>query len=112
LNYIQVPISAVLFLGDKGNRIRPKLYAGIYAASLQNSNDGGVTVVGQTAFNKLDVGGQVGVGLNYRLRSRTWLNIDLGYTAGLTTLSDSPTGKIRNKGYNLNVGLAIPLFGS
>lgn len=111
LNYIQVPVSAVLFLGAKGNRIRPKLYAGLYAATLQNGNDGGVTVVGQSAFNKFDVGGQVGVGINYRIRPRTWLNVDLGYTAGFTSLSDSPNGNIRNKGYNLNAGLAFPLFG-
>lgn len=114
-NYIQVPVSAVLFLGDQGNRIRPKLYAGIYAANLQNGGDAanvGPTLIGQTKFKNFDFGGQVGLGFNYRVLPRTWLNVDLGYTAGLLNIAETPSsGIIRNKGYNLNVGLAFPLFG-
>ncbi|MFB0907636.1 MAG: hypothetical protein ACJAZY_001210 [Spirosomataceae bacterium] len=113
-NYLHVPVSAVYFFGESGNRIRPKVYAGIYAASLTNGNNdaaNNVVIAGQSNLNSFDIGGQVGLGFNYRIRSRTWLNVDLGYMAGVVPVIDTPTGKLRNEAYNLNVGVSFPVFG-
>ena len=113
LNYIQLPISGVYYFGQAGDRVRPKIYAGVYAAALTNGADADANDIiglsGQTRFRDYDAGGQVGVGLNYRVQSRTWLNVDLGYTAGFVSVSESPNENLRNQGFNLNIGLSFPL---
>lgn len=47
LNYIQVPITAVYYFAKAGNQIRPKVFAGMYLASLINAtNKNGNKIVG------------------------------------------------------------------
>lgn len=111
LNYLQVPVSAVYNFGNVLNRIRPKAYAGIYVASLRNGGDGmeGPMGVNQAEFESFDAGGQVGIGLDYRLRSNALLAIEVGYSAGVVGLADSPDGKPRNGAYNATVGWIFPI---
>lgn len=110
LNYIQLPISGVYYFGQAGNRLRPKIYAGVYAAALTNGEaDDVLSLGGQTKFEDFDAGGQIGLGFNYRIQSMTWLNVDLGYTGGLVNVSEFQGDNIRNKGVNLNIGLSFPI---
>lgn len=113
LNYFQVPVSAVYYLGNSGNRLRPKVFAGLYGASLTNSdenNDNSIVVNGQTDYKSFDAGGQLGLGFNYRVRPRSWLNVEVGYTQGFVGVSEFQGDNLRNQGYNVNVGLSFALI--
>jgi hypothetical protein len=113
LHYIQLPVSAVYFFGDEGQQFRPKVYAGLYVASLlkatHKSGDEVLATDGTPMYNKLDVGGVLGLGFNYRIKSRTWLNVDAGYNAGFSDLTNNPIDKYHNKAFSLNVGVSFPV---
>ncbi len=111
LNYLQVPISGVYYFGQAGNRLRPKAYAGFYVGSLISGGTGtdASSVNRENDFTSLDAGGQIGLGFNYRVSPKTWLNAELGYTGGLVGVFDSQATNVRNRGFNLNVGLSFPV---
>lgn len=112
LNYIQLPVSGVYYFGDAGNRFRPKVFLGLYVGSLLNAtydNGDDIKVNGADGYKKFDFGGQVGLGFNYRLKSRTWLNVDAGYNAGFVELSDNLGSDLKNRAFNLNVGVSFPV---
>jgi len=60
----------------------------------------------------LDIGGQIGLGFNYSLKERTWLNVDFGYAAGFTTVVDADNAVGNNNALFLNVGLSFPIGGN
>jgi uncharacterized membrane protein YeaQ/YmgE (transglycosylase-associated protein family) len=109
LNYIQMPISLVYYFGKGGNNFRPKIYGGPYFGRLMGAKDENKNEIAGDIFRKLDIGGQVGLGFNYLVKSRTWLNVDLGYGASFTDITKSEFTKEYNTAITLNLGLSFPI---
>ena len=108
---MQIPITGVYFFGTTGNAFRPKVFLGPYVGFLlgaKNQDDLDL----KDSFKSLDFGGQVGLGFNYSLKNRTWLNVDAGYAAGFANIFDNTIIKGKNNAFSLNVGLSFPLSGS
>jgi len=112
LHYVQVPITAVYYFGEAGNHFRPKVFAGIYLAPLiKATNKNGDELLGtdgKSAYNNFDFGGLIGAGFNYRIQSRTWLNVDAGLTRGLTDVTKNTTN-YQNMSFGINVGVSFPI---
>jgi outer membrane protein W len=113
LKYIQMPISLIYYFGEIGQKLRPKVYAGPYFGTLfsaidQNKNDI-IDANGNDVFKKLDIGGQIGLGFNYSLKSRTWLNLDLGYGQSFTDITESDATNEHNKAFLISVGISFPI---
>ena len=112
LHYVQVPITAVYYFGEAGNQFRPKVFAGIYLAPLiKATNKNGDKLLGtdgKSAYNNFDFGGLIGAGFNYRIQSRTWLNVDAGLTRGLTDVTKN-TLNYQNIAFGINVGVSFPV---
>lgn len=114
LNYIQLPVSMVYFFGKNGNTLRPKLFAGLYGAYLLQARDkDGNDIVfqnGDDVYVKSDFGAQLGAGLNYIIRPRTWLNLELLYSTGFSSVVDVEGTKNRNNGFQISAGISFPLL--
>ena len=112
LHYVQVPITAVYYFGETGNQFRPKVFAGIYLAPLiKATNKNGDELLGtdgKSAYNNFDFGGLIGAGFNYRIQSRTWLNVDAGLTKGLSDVTKN-TLNYQNIAFGINVGVSFPV---
>jgi hypothetical protein len=113
LNYIQLPLSAVYFFGDTGNKVRPKLFAGPYASYLLNAEDNnGNKIVypnGEDFYLKTDIGGIIGAGLNFIIADRKWLNIDATYSSSFNSIVDAANSSNKNTGFQLNAGISFPI---
>jgi outer membrane protein W len=113
LHYLQMPITGIYYFGEVGNKFRPKVFAGPYVGTLLNATlKDGVKITeanGGPVYKKLDIGGLVGVGFNYRIQSRTWLNVDAGFSQGFTDVNESPVAKFKNQSFGLNVGVSFPI---
>ncbi|HSF88324.1 MAG TPA: porin family protein [Saprospiraceae bacterium] len=96
LRYLQIPIYFDVFFGELGNRFRPKVYVGaspaFFLGGTLNELD-----VNETYFNKFIIHATGGLGFNYRIASRIWLNTDLRAFWGLSDIRSE----------NFNVGEAI-----
>lgn len=102
LNYFKVPLAYNVFLGSLGESFRPKLYLGVAPGFLLNAEANGRDVADQYTSTTFDALG--GVGFNYRLANRIWLNTDLRFFLGLNDLSE--TTSIKNQNIQLSVGVA------
>lgn len=115
LNYIQVPLLLTYFLGKYGNPIRPKLFIGPHVNFLLNAKDrNGNDIYGQSPnrnYNPVDIGLTAGVGLNYRIKNKVWLNTDVRYGLGLVDITKSNANRILNHNIGVNVGVSFP-FGT
>jgi hypothetical protein len=60
-------------------------------------------------FAKLDFGGVLGLGFNYRIQTKTWLNADLSYNQGFTDINNLASITNKNRFVNLNIGLSFPI---
>ncbi len=112
LNYLQLPISLVYYFGDAGDKFRPKIYAGPYVGRLLSAIDGNKNDLlenGINPYKKQDVGGQFGLGFNYLLKSRTWLNFDLGYGASFTDITKSESSIEHNSAITFKLGISFPI---
>lgn len=113
LHYLQMPITGIYYFGEEGNQFRPKIFAGPYVGTLLDATykDGKkITEANSgTVFNKLDVGGVLGLGFNYRIRSRTWLNVDLSFSQGFTEVNKKPLVSDKNQAISLSVGVSFPV---
>jgi Outer membrane protein beta-barrel domain len=113
LNYLQMPISLVYYFGDAGNKFRPKIYAGPYFGTLLGARDENkneiVDGAGNGPFKKHDIGGQFGLGFNYLLKSRTWLNVDLGYGGSFTDITISDATTEHNSAITAKIGISYPI---
>lgn len=113
LHYIQLPVTGVYYFGDMGDKFRPKVFAGLYAGALLKANNSNGDIIvqadGQKAYNNTDFGGLAGLGFNYRLKSRTWLNVDAGFNKGFTDITKTPNTTYSNVAFNLNVGVSFPI---
>jgi Outer membrane protein beta-barrel domain len=113
LNYLQMPISLVYYFGDAGDKFRPKIYGGPYFGRLltaKNENQSDIVDLNNNdIFKKQDIGGQLGLGFNYLLKSRTWLNLDLGYGASFTNIGISEALKEHNSALTVKLGVSFPV---
>ncbi|WP_238808768.1 porin family protein [Emticicia aquatica] len=113
LHYIQIPLTAVYYFGDPGATFRPKVFAGPYLGTLLRANHKSSDEVLQTdgtpMYNKIDIGGLVGLGFNYRIQSRTWLNVDAGFGSSFTDVTKTTDNIYHNLAFGLNVGVSFPV---
>lgn len=107
LNYLQIPLSGVYFFGESGDKFRPKVFLGPYVGFLLGAKNGDLDI--KESLRSVDIGGQIGLGFNYSLKERTWLNIDLGYAAGFTTVDAADDAVGNNNALFVNVGLSFPV---
>jgi outer membrane protein W len=112
-HYLQLPISLVYYFNNAGDNFRPKIYAGPYFGRLLRANNEVnnrmIDGANNDVFYKRDIGGQIGVGFNYMIKPRTWLNVDLGYAKSFSDISVSDLNKIYNSAVSLNVGVSFPI---
>ena len=103
-----IPIRIIYFWGEFGDPVRPKVFVGPTLGFLMAAETGSIDIKDQ--YNGFDFGLHGGLGANFQLGERSWLNTDITYTQGLTdiTKSDFSEDVNRNGNIRLNVGL---LFG-
>ncbi len=113
LHYLQLPITAIYYFGELGDKFRPKIFGGPYLGTLLGATlKDGVKITepnGGPVYKKLDVGATVGLGFNYLILSRTWLNVDAGFSQGFTDVNESPSASFKNQAFGLNVGVSFPI---
>lgn len=123
VGYIRVPLRAYYFFGKYNQKIRPKVYAGPSFGFKVMGNQkleaiSGTTMPNLTAvdhtsdFNPIDLGLQVGFGVNIPISRAIWLNLGLNYYQGLLDAVDD--NFVYKTGYNMNQNLGIQagvLFG-
>lgn len=113
LNYIRVPLKAIYFFGQYGQKVRPKVAFGPTLGFLTNAKtttdiNGQETEVDiENNIKGFDIGLQGSVGLNFRLAPNTWLNTDLSYYHGLNDITKSASSDIKNRNLGINVGVAF-----
>jgi len=108
LNYLQVPILFNRFFGQLGDKFRPKVYVGLAPGFLLNAkvNDNKV----EDFYNPFTVSVVGGLGFNYKVANRIWLNTDLRGILGLSDIRDEPLGdKNASRNVQLSIGLAYGL---
>jgi Outer membrane protein beta-barrel domain len=113
LNYVQIPLTAVYYFGDAGNRFRPKIFIGPYIGSLLRANNGSGNEIlggdGQALYQKMDIGALAGLGFNYRLKSRIWLNAELGYGKSFGNIVKTANNSYQNSALGVNIGVSFPV---
>lgn len=113
LNYVQVPLLLTYFLGERGNDIRPKLFVGPHLNYLTSARDRfGKNANGEInnpVYNDFDLGLTLGAGFNYRIQKKIWLNADIRYGVGLLDITTSPSNRLSNHNFGLNLGVSVPL---
>lgn len=82
VHYLQLPISFNYFFGELGQRLRPKVYVGVAPAFALGSTLNEVKQQSD-AYNKFQLSVLGGLGLNFRLSNRIWLNGDVRGLLGL-----------------------------
>lgn len=107
LNYVQIPLSGVYFFGETGDKFRPKVFLGPYVGILLAAKNGDIDI--KQSFKSVDFGGQAGLGFNYSLKERMWLNVDLSYMAGFSNVYDTEIIEGKNNALSLNIGLSFPI---
>jgi hypothetical protein len=111
-NYIRVPLQGVYFFNDYGDKCRPKISLGpsfgFFVGGESKSESGGETMQkmdSKDLFKGFDFGLNGAVGTNIRLSPATWLNADITYYHGLTSVNETGTNEWKNRGLGLNVGV-------
>lgn len=108
LNYLQIPIYFDLFFGELGEKFRPKVYAGLTPGFLLSAKNNDNKV--EDFFNGFNLAVSGGLGFNYRVGSRIWLNTDLRAFLGLSDIRQDVIGdKVANNNVQLSLGLAYGL---
>jgi hypothetical protein len=118
--YVRLTPKAYYFFGDYKNNVRPKVYLGpSVAVKVQEDrytenvtmNQSDVIMATSTAasvFRTMDVGAQAGAGVNIKLATATWLNLDASYYQGLTDATKNAATNT-NQNVRLNVGVMMGL---
>lgn len=119
-NYFRIDPKAYYFFGEQGQSFRPKIGIGPSFGFLVGGKTKiyeGSTVLdeGNTSdiVNGFDLGLAGALGFNYRLSTKTWLNVDLAYTHGLLDIvKENDDDAIRNRSLFLNVGVLFGIGGA
>lgn len=117
LHYVRLPIKAIWFFGDYGNRLRPKIHAGpslglLVSAQDKVENADNGTVISDVKtddnYNNFDIGITAGAGLHYRLVKNTWFTADLNYYNSFRDIRQANSGntpRLSNNNVALNIGV-------
>ena len=109
LNYVRVPLKAIFFFREDGDRVRPKISFGpsfgLLAGGKQKS--GQIENRSTDAFKTFDFGFLTTAGMHVRLIANTWLTLDMNYYHGVSDISETTTFKNKNRNLQMNVGLAV-----
>jgi len=100
LDYVRVPLLFNYFFRELGEPFRPKIYLGLVPGILVDA-DGD-----KDALSTFDLGLGAGLGFNYQIAERTWLNTDLRFIRGITNIQDEDNA-IQVEAYNQNVQLTL-----
>ncbi|MEM1326479.1 MAG: porin family protein [Bacteroidota bacterium] len=106
IDYLRIPILFNAFFGDLGESFRPKIYAGVAPGFFINGEVNGIDVEKST-YNSIVFDAVGGLGFNYRIASRVWLNVDVRAALGLTPVTDLP--EVSGRNIQLSVGVAYGL---
>jgi hypothetical protein len=99
-----------LFFGELGQALRPKVYAGIAPGILLSAESNDMDIKEFQNSFVLSVSG--GLGANYRLADRVWLNGDVRAYIGLSDVRDKDlqTGdKVAGRTVQVSLGVAFGL---
>lgn len=110
LDYVRVPVTFQYFFRGWKDDLRPKIYVGIVPGFLINAEAGENDIKDQT--NSFDLAGTAGLGFNYRLGKGNrgiWLNTDLRYLRGFTSVPEVSQSDVFNQSLQLSVGVAFGL---
>jgi outer membrane protein W len=105
LNYLKIPILYNMFFGQLGEAFRPKIYVGVAPGFLLSANANDNDIKDQYKSVVFDLVG--GLGFNYRLADRIWLNVDLRAFLGLSAVGES--GDAKNRTFQPSLGIAYGL---
>ena len=112
LDYVQIPVMGTYYLNGRGNKFRPKLMAGPYVGFLVNAvNENSVSINPESAnrpYKGFDAGAALGVGLNFTVAPKVWINTDVRYNIGLTQVMNT-IPDVFNRSWGINVGLSFAL---
>lgn len=109
-DYLRLPIYYTFFLGNLGEALRPKVYAGLAPGINLKAETVTIDITKDAAPIVLDM--SAGLGLNYRLASKVWLNADLRAFIGLTDFrkKEYRTGdKLAARNIQTSLGVAFGL---
>jgi len=106
INYLKVPVLYKLFFNELGDAFRPRIEVGFSPGFLLNAKNGETIV--SNAYENFEVGVIGGLGFNYRLSNRMWLNADARADFGLTDIRTN-NSDLNNRNINFNVGIAYGL---
>lgn len=110
LDYLAIPFYYNFFLGKLGQPLRPKVYVGAAPSILLSAKSGDVDIKNQISGIALQLSG--GLGLNYRIADRVWLNTDLRSFIGITDMRDKSVregDKQAARNVQISVGVAFGL---
>lgn len=113
INYFRIPLKAIYFFGNYGNRVRPKVYVGPSFGFLAGgktkieSSIPTITVNSKDVYESFDFGVTAGAGLNIRLVKNTWFNADLNYLHGISDIQKNTDIHNRNLGVNVGVNFGL-----
>lgn len=107
LDYLRIPVMYNIFFGEWGQRFRPKVFAGLQPGVLLAAESDGTDV--KSTVKNFSFGVGAGLGFNYRMGERTWLNTDLRSFFDLMDLREDPASgsdKHALRNIQLSVGVA------
>lgn len=104
-SYLEIPVLYTSFFGSLGEPFRPKIYAGFAPSFLLSAKSNNNDISNQFNSTTLDVVG--GIGFNYRLANRVWLNADLRAVLGL--MEAEKNSNYKNRTIQLSAGVAYGL---
>jgi len=107
LSYIRVPLKYIIFLGEYGDPIRPKIMFGPSFAFLVLADTDKENTISD--FNRFDMGLHIGFGANKIICDRIWLNTDITYTQGIIDITKN-TNLNNEINLNGNIRLNISLL--
>jgi len=111
MNYVEFNLYGSYFFGE--GDLRPKLFAGPYAAYLLNAKrtfQGFDTEEDLTdRYTSTDFGLLLGAGLHYRIGEGIWFIGDIRYNYGLVNLPEGNVARINTGAFAATVGVSFPL---
>ena len=107
LDYLQVPVLGAYYFGK--DKFRPKVLLGpqfgfLLSAKDKDGND--LDPNGQI-FETSDISIVAGLGFNYNLAPKIWLNADVRYNFGTSNISKVAGTELRNQHFAVMVGVSI-----
>lgn len=110
ISYLQIPLYFNVFFGELGGAFRPKVYVGIAPGFLLNAESGGTDISDSMAGVVFSLTG--GLGFNYRVADRVWLNADVRSFLGLSDIREEEfqtDDKAASRNVQISLGVAFGL---